>query len=209
MTIIQQLVKKKIIDKEKAVSLEYEIRSSGKKPEEVVLRAGLVSEDILFRLKSEFLKIPLKEVVSEEVPLKILELIPEDSAKYYQMIPLSEKNNVLDVGMVYPENLTAQEALKFWSRQGKFRYKVFLITPTTFNSLLKQYKTLRKEVGRALEELEVELEEGEEFSLKGPEVERIVEEAPITKVVAVMLRHAVEGKSSDIHIEPTREKIKS
>ncbi len=208
MTIVQQLVKKGILEKEKATSLEFEIKSSGKKDEEVILERGIVSESFLFSLKSENLKIPLKEVVASEIPLKILELIPEESARYYKMVPLSKKDNLLEVGMVFPEDLKAQEALKFLARQGKFSYQVFLITLTSFNSLLKQYRTLKKEVSRALEELEIELREEkiEMKPMKAAEFERLAEEAPIIKVVAVILRHAVEGGASDIHVEPTKEK---
>ncbi len=210
MNLIESLLKKGIIDKKKATSLEYEIKVSGKTEEEVVLEQGIASEDSLFVLKSESLKIPLKKVISEEVPLEILELIPEDSAKYYKMIPLAKKDKVLEIGMVNPEDLKAQEALKFLSRQGKFNYQVSLITLSTFNSLLKQYLNLRKEVKKALEELETELrtEEVARPILKKDEFERMAEEAPITKVVAVILRHAVDGKASDIHIEPTRKELK-
>jgi len=211
MTLVQYLVKKEIIDKKKAASLEYEAKVSGKKEEEVILEKGLVPEGFLFELKSENLKIPLKKVVPEEVPLKILELIPHESAKYYKMIPLAKKDNTLEVGMVYPENLQTQEALKFLSRQGKFNYKVFLITPTTFDNLFKQYRTLKKEVKRALEELELEIkteEDKKRFPTEKAEFERMAEEAPVTKVVAVILRHAVEGRASDIHIEPTRKELK-
>ncbi|GAI47825.1 unnamed protein product, partial [marine sediment metagenome] len=192
-TLVQQLVKKGILEKEKATSLEFEIKSSGKKDEEVILERGIVSESFLFSLKSENLKIPLKEVVASEIPLKILELIPEESARYYKMVPLSKKDNLLEVGMVFPEDLKAQEALKFLARQGKFSYQVFLITLTSFNSLLKQYRTLKREVSRALEELEIELREEkiEMKPMKVAEFERLAEEAPIIKVVAVILRHAV------------------
>jgi type IV pilus assembly protein PilB len=210
-TLIQQLVKKGIIDKEKAVSLEFEVSSSRKKEEELILEKGIVSESFLFSLKAENLKIPFKaDILPEDVSLKVLELIPEESAKYYQIIPLAKTGDILEIGMVYPEDLRAQEALKFLSRQGKFTSQVFLITPTTFNSLLKQYRTLRKEVNIALEELETEIKAGkiEGGVLKTEVLERLVEEAPITKVVAVILRHAVEGKASDIHIEPTSEKLR-
>jgi len=139
-----------------------------------------------------------------------LELVPQESAKYYKFLPLAKENKVLEIGMVYPEDLKAEEALKFLSRQGRFTYKTFLITLSTFNSLLKQYRTLRKEVKKALEELETELK-AEEFRktvLKPAEFEKIAEEAPITKVVAIMLRHAVEGKASDIHIEPSEKELR-
>jgi type IV pilus assembly protein PilB len=124
------------------------------------------------------------------------------------MIPLAKKDNLLEVGMVYPEDATAQEALKFLARQSKFSYQVSLITPSTFEKILKQYRTLSREVTRALGELEEELkvERVEKRPMKRAELERLVEEAPVTKIVAVMVKHAVEGRASDIHVEPLRDR---
>jgi len=206
--LIQQLLKRGILDKEKATSLEFEAKNSGKKEEEVILEKEIVNEKTLFGLKSENLNIPLKEVSVEDVPLKLLELIPEESARYYKMIPVARKDNLIEVGMVYPEDATAQEALKFLVRQGKFSYQVFLITPSTFEKILKQYRTLGREVTRALGELEEELkvEKGERKPMKLSELGRLVEEAPVTKIVAVMVRHAVDGRASDIHVEPLRDR---
>jgi type IV pilus assembly protein PilB len=213
MTLVQELVKRNILDKKKASSLEFEIKNSGKKEEEVILEKKLVSESTLFEVKSENLGIPLKEVLSEDVPFKVLELIPEESAKFYRMIPIGRTDDLIEIGMVYPENTKAQEALKFLTRQEGLSYKIFLITPTTFNNLLKQYRTLKKEVTKALEALEEEIkvekvERKAAKPLAATDFERLVEEAPISKVVAVMLRHAVEGGASDVHIEPTRDRLK-
>lgn len=207
MTLVQQLLKQGVLEKEKATALEFEIKEKGLPEEEVILERGICSEDFLFDLKSKNLKIPLKKVSAEEVPLEILESIPEETAKYYKMIPLSKKENVFDIGMVYPEDLKAQEALKFLARQGKFNYQVFLITIGNFNELLKQYRTLKREVEIALEELKTELRV-ERIPKTMAEFERLAEEAPITKIVAVILRHAVDGGASDIHIEPTRERLR-
>jgi type IV pilus assembly protein PilB len=209
--LIQQLVKKGLLDKDKAATLEFEVKNSGKKEEDLILEDKIVSESILFSLKADNLKIPfLEEISTEEIPLKVLETIPEESAKYYKMVPLARKENVIEVGMVYPEDLRAQEALKFLSRQGKFACQTFLITPSVFNNILKQYRTLRGEVKKALEELETELkvERDEKTSINPDEFEKLVEEAPISKVVAVILRNAVEGGASDIHIEPTKDKLR-
>jgi type IV pilus assembly protein PilB len=210
MPLIKQLIERGIIDKEKAVALEAEAQRSGKKTEEVLMEKGIVSEEVLFSIKSENLKIPLKSIAPDQAILKVLELVPEETAKYYQMIPLEKTEDFLEIGMVYPEDLKAQEALKFLARQEKFNPKIFLITPNDFKILLKQYRTLKKEVGMALDELEVELKE--EKVKAGPKTaedfQRMAEEAPITKIVAVILRHAVEGLASDIHIEPTRDKLR-
>jgi len=210
MTLTQTLVKKGILDKDKAASLELEIKNSGRREDELILEKGIANEKLLFNLKSENLNIPLREVSPEDIQLKILELIPEESSKYYKMIPLTKKDDILEVGMVYPEDSIAQEALKFLARQSGFSYNVYLITPTTFENILRQYRTLRGEVTKALEELEEELkvERIEAKPMKLAELERLVEEAPVTKIVAVMVRHAVEGKASDIHVEPLRDKTR-
>lgn len=208
MSLIEELIKKGILDKEKAASLEKEVKTSGKKEEELILEKNLVSEELLFSLKSENLKVPLKKVMAGEVPFETLELIPEETARYYKMIPLAKRGNILEVGMVYPEDLTSQEALQFLVREKNLESRVFLIFPTTFENLLRQYRALKKEVGKALEELETELK-AEKLARPTPaEIERLVEEAPISKAVAVILRYAIEGKASDIHIEPTRDKLR-
>jgi len=207
MSLIQQLLKKGVIDKTQATALEYESKTSETREEEVILKDHIITEDVLFGMKSETLRIPLKTISSEDVKLKVLETIHEESAKYYKMIPLDLQDHRLEIGMVYPEDLKAREALEFLARQSNFTYKVFLITLSNFNSLLKKYRNLKKEVTRALEELETELGE-EEIEMKADQVERVAEEAPISKVVAVILRHAVDGNASDIHIEPGRDKLR-
>jgi len=114
--------------------------------------------------------------------------------------------------MVNPDDLKAKEALRFITRQSGLETKIFIITPTGFKNVLKQYRTLRGEVKKALEELEEELEtEGKirPFQGRAEEIARqIVAEAPITKIVAVILRHAIEGRASDVHIEPIEDNVK-
>ena len=210
MNIIQILVQKNVIDSKKADALQEEVRSSGLKPEEVILKEKIVAEDFLFQLKSEALKMPLQEVAPKDIPLKVLELIPEDSAKYYRMIPFAKQEGTLDIGMVYPEDPQAAEALKFLARQGNFSSRVSLILPSTFESVLRQYRTLKEGGTQALQDLQEEIKKGwEDRAPSGlAELQRLVEEAPITKMVAVILRNAVEGKASDIHIEPTKDSLR-
>ena len=208
MSLLAKLVKKGLLEKEKAVLLEKEIEASGKKEEEVLLEKKAVSEESLFNLKSQDLGIPLKEVDPKKVPLEILGLIPPETIRHYKIIILAKKDNVLDVGMVYPEDLDAVEALKFLARRGKFDYKIYLITPTTFNKILKQHRSLTQEVGQALEKLKEDLKVKKGPAPTAAEIERLIEETPISKVVAVILRYSVEGKASDIHIEPEKEKLR-
>jgi type IV pilus assembly protein PilB len=211
MTLIEELKKRKIIDKKTATSLTQEVKDSQAREEEIILEKGIVSEDFLFNLKSEVLGIKLKKVSPQEIPAEILDLIPEDSAEYYRMIPIKKKDHTIEVGMVYPEDLKAQEALKFLARQQNFSYQVFLITLSNFKEIFRKYKSLRKEVKTALEDLERQLQvkKIEEISpATAEEITKRVIEAPISKMVAVILRHAVEGRASDIHIEPLKDKTR-
>lgn len=205
MSLIDDLVKSKKISKSKAVQLKKTIESSKKREEEVILNSKLVPEDFLFGLKAKNLKLPFKKVYPEDVSLKVLEVIPEDSAKYYNMIAIDRRGDVLEVGMVYPDNLKAKEALKFLTRQAGLSYEVSLIGLTNFDKLLKKYKNLKKEVSAALGELEVEKPKK---GVKKEEIKKMAEKAPISKIVSVMLRHAVDGGASDIHIEPITENLK-
>jgi len=210
MILTQALVKKGQISKEQAKEIEDGLKKSNKTEEEAILETGLVSESALFNLKSEVFRIELKEVPTEEIPLKVLEIIPEEAAKFYKIIPLGQNHSILEVGMVYPEDLKAQEALKFLIRQSNLVAKTYLISSTTFNSLLRQYRTLREEVKKALDELEVEMkrESVRVQNEKKSEFDKLVEDAPISKVVNVILRYAIEGNASDIHIEPMKKNLR-
>ena len=213
MSIIEELIKNKTIDKKQASSLEYEAKVSGKNIEELIMEKGIMLEKELFEMKGKSLGMPVKTELPEDISPEVLELLPQESVKYYSMVPLKRKGDTLEVGMVYPEDLKTREAIKFLSRQGKFNYEIFLITPTVFNELTKHYKTLKREVGQALEELETEINiEDTKINPTGPaqkeDFAKMAEEAPITRVVAVILKHAVEGKASDIHIEPTKKELR-
>lgn len=209
MDIIELLLQKNILSQAQAREVRDEVRKSARRAEEVILGERLLDEELLFSLKSEALHVPLKAPDPEEIPLSVLELIPEDSAKYYSMVPLSKVGNTVEIGMVYPEDLNGQEALKFLGRQGQFSSKAFLITFGTFGKLMKQYRSLKGEMREALQELEKEIgHEGENKEGKAVGLQRLVEDAPVTKMVAVILRTAVEGEASDIHIEPAKENVR-
>ncbi|MFW6282974.1 MAG: GspE/PulE family protein, partial [Minisyncoccales bacterium] len=211
MSLIKQIKEKGLIDDEEAKSLQDKIESSNLKEEEVILNEAVVPENFLFKLKSENLDIPLKEEMPDEIDQSILEVIPQETVNHYKMGPIKKEDGVLHVGMIYPEDYKAKEALKFLSRQKNFDYKVFLITFSSFEKIVDQYKTIGREIEKTLGKLEQEevpvAKEGKPKKDK-KEIQQMAEEAPISKMVGVILRHAVEGNASDIHIEPTKNKLR-
>ena len=139
----------------------------------------------------------------------VLILISEDVAKYYKMVPLSLSGNVLDVGLVNQDDVKAQEALNFLASRNGLVARVFKISESDWLVLMKQYTGLGEEVGEALEGLRKELEVEKE---KIPIIEALKiqkdQVAPVIRMVDTILRHGIESKASDIHIEPTLKKLR-
>jgi type IV pilus assembly protein PilB len=206
--IIEELVKRGILTKEKGEELKKEIETSEKKEEEIILERRILGEEELFSLKSEILNIPLQRIEFKEIPPEVLKEIPEETASFYKIIPISKKGNFLEVGMVYPEDLDAVEAIKFLARKKALELKIFLITLSDFKKAIEEYKAKREEIGKVLKELEKELKVERLERPTIAELGRIVEEAPVTKAVASILKYGIEGESSDIHIEPMVDKLR-
>ncbi|MBU3918581.1 GspE/PulE family protein [Patescibacteria group bacterium] len=210
MPLIDTLLKRGEIDKKIADEFKKKIESDEITEEELLIKEKVLPEEELFQMKSKELGIPLVKSLPKDISQEILEFIPRDSAEHYRMCPISKKDKKLIIAMVYPENLKAQEALNFLSRQKNFSYSVVLITISEFQEYLKQYQSLGREVRMALQELEQQLQAtpGEKISTSSLDIVKHKGEAPISKTVAVMLKHAVEGHASDIHVEPSREKTR-
>lgn len=174
--------------------------------EQALLKNNLVNTEELLKAKSSVLGVPYFDLTDVTIPSEILQLFPEDSVLHYKFVPIKKEGNQLMVGMVDPDDVEAKEALKFIAIEGQFTTKINVILDSGFSAAASQYRNLGKEVDRALEQLGEEMgEEGfkiDSGELSTEKVEQLAAEAPVTKMVAVILRHAVEGKASDIHIEP-------
>ncbi|MCH8987033.1 signal recognition particle-docking protein FtsY [Patescibacteria group bacterium] len=207
MNILQTLVQRNLLSSESTAKVQEEAKRTQKLVEEVLLKKKLVEEELLFTIKSEGLQIPLRSIEQKDIPLKVLELIPEDAASHYRMVPLAKRQGVIEVGMIAPEDVKAKEALNFLSRQGGFSFQVALLSVSQFAAVMRHYKNQKNEMSQALGELQEEFKD-EKGKSRAQNLTRLVEEAPVTKMVAVILRNAVEGKASDIHIEPTKDKLR-
>lgn len=154
---------------------------------------------------------PTRSLKDIQITSKVLGYIPQDSALHYQIIPIDVKDGVLEVGAVDPNDLEARDALNFISSRIGLPYKLFLITPEDFKSAINKYEGLSGEVTKALSELDTEVgaQDGEmaETEIENG-VAKIVEDAPVTKIVATILDHASNSRASDIHIEPSHNNVR-
>lgn len=167
------------------------------------------NEEIDVKKKAEALGLPLIDLTGKTIPNDVLREIPEESAIFYQIIPFAKDEKILKVGLVNPNDLQAQEALRFITLRSGLKPEIYLVSQIAFDESIKQYKNLKEEVGAALQQLKKEVaREKEETDKEKYEAKRVGVEAPISKIVAVMLKYAQDGRASDIHIEPFEKDLK-
>ena len=151
-----------------------------------------------------------------KIPYDVLKFIPEESAEHYKIAPLAITEGVLEVGMVDPDDIQAIDALNFIARATGMPFKIFGITQSDFDRVHEMYRGLSGEVERAVSDLESESDvskpsgEAAPLDLGDPSIvhpqsiniKNIQEDAPTIKIVSTILRYAIDGRASDVHIEP-------
>ena len=193
--------------------VEEKIEETGQSLEATLLELG-VSRDLVRSVFAEYYQVPAF-IIPEgfSIPEEILTYVPEESAIHYRLIPLKIEDEVLLVGVNDPENLQIREVLNFVSTKYDIAFKFVFMLDADIKKVHEFYSNLKGEVTDALTSLEGELnaeiaagvEEASPQDKKA--MEHIEEDAPVTKIVATILRYAVDGSASDIHVEPTEKKI--
>lgn len=211
--LMQSLVTNSVLTQEDA---DFVLKSSSESntPIETALRTVGVPDEEILKARAGGSGVPTRVVTDEPIPFNILDHIPEESAAHYSMVPLGVVDGVLEVGMTDPADIEAIDALNFITRRKGLPFKAFLISEADLKKVLAMYNSLGGEVGRALTELESELSVDEKNIQAAIDEQEssggtyIKEDAPVIKIVATILRYAVDGRASDVHIERTDKLIK-
>ena len=209
MELLDHLLEKGIITDSDISSIKEVVKRDDKTLEQAILERN-IEEITLLNEKSELYSVPAQDLEGDDIPFDTLKFIPQESAQHYRMVPLKISDGFLEVGMVEPDNIEAKDALSFITARGNISYKIFVILEKDFNSVLETYRGLSGQVKEALGEYETGLDlDIENISPKKSNTKNnkdndteIIEDAPVTKIVATILRYAVEGDGSDVHIEP-------
>ncbi len=175
---------------------------------DVLVSEGLITQEELIKLEAYILGIPFVNLEKENIPPKVLKIIPEPIARSHNIVAFRKSGNKLEVAMLDPEDLRTIEFIK---KTTNLRIVPRLTNPASIKSVLRQYqKTLEAEFGdiikkevtgiKSLKEEEKEVEEKEEL-------QKMAEELPIIKIVDTLLKHAILQRASDIHIEPTEKEV--
>lgn len=205
-TLVNELIQLKVISDVDAEGFKKIAESENKDFGRVLIEKNVISDKDLLTVESNLYKLPILELDKIELSKEALKEIAEDIVSFYKIAPFAKEGNTLMVGMVNPEDIGALEALKFIAEDKGYALEKYVLGYKDFDSIVRQYRTLTGEVGKALESLaeDLEVKDGPVVS-----IEEITAEAPVTKIVAVVIKHAVETRASDIHIEPFEDRVRT
>ena len=163
--------------------------------------------------------VSVRSIGDTKIAYEVLKYIPEESAAHYGFVPIGVAEGALEVGMMDPDDMGGIDALNFIARTSGMPFKIFKISREDFDRVLGMYRGLGGEVERAVSDLATETKhekgktserESSAIDLADPSIGRgsgegmskLQEDAPTIKIVSTILRYAVDGKASDVHIEP-------
>ena len=207
--LLQELTKKGLLSQEDSEKILRDARLSKKSPEDLLYERRFVDEIEVAKIKSQILGVPYKKFNLEEINDELLKIIPESTARTYKLFPLQKTKEMLVVGMLRPDDVKAQEALKFIAKQQRIDLGVYLIAPSDLEFIWRRYSPYQSEIQTAVKSLNLRAEEMAAQKIIGLEESvSVSEEAPIIKIVASTLKEATELKASDVHIEPQRSRLR-
>src|SRR5881296_2612677 len=201
-----------LLVKEKVISAE-QLQQASKVQKEANCRLGsalvklgfLTDEDVTNFLSRQY-GVPAINLSYFEIDPTVVKLIPFETAKRYQILPLSRVGASLTIAMVDPTNVFAMDDIKFMTG---FNIEPVVASESSIQEgIEKAYGSSNQDnletVMQSMSEMgenDVELQ-SEEQQIELAELEKAADEAPVVKLVNVVLGDAVKRGASDIHIEP-------
>lgn len=172
-------------------------KTQTKKEDEVDDQSTLIA-------RAKLLGVPILLDVPKEIPKSTLLIIPEDTAKKYEMVPFLKEEDTISVAMVDPQESEALNVLRFLAEKEHIKIEISLVAKKLFSQIMKHYAgtdIALKEAIFSLKNNSDDASEKNQAKKKDKDTE-VFQDAPIAKLVAVVVKHAMEGRASDIHIEP-------
>ncbi|OGY45016.1 MAG: hypothetical protein A3A24_03065 [Candidatus Buchananbacteria bacterium RIFCSPLOWO2_01_FULL_46_12] len=203
--LLKTLVSRNLLAEEKVKELQLKSQTAKKPPETIILEEKLVDENKLNTVKAELLNIPPANLKGLKIPRKVLGLIPREVAENYQMVAFKKDGEELQVGLLNPQNFKAIEAVEFLAQKANLKVRYFIISPGSFHEAFRGYSILGEEVEEALAGISTDIftDRGVIGQAEADKMEQVIKSAPVSKMVLVIIRHAIDGRASDVHIEPS------
>ncbi|MDO8516447.1 MAG: GspE/PulE family protein [bacterium] len=200
--LLAELKKRNLIDDTELAKLKRDALLSNK-PVEALLhdREEVIPDEIVAQVKSGLLKIPYYKLDIANYDNSLLGMISEETVRSYGVLPISKKNDLLVVGMVYPDDLKAQDALKFIARQSQLNLGVYVVSYGDWEKILQKYSPYKSQIAQAVKSLNLKSAEQKLVELENA-AGVSADDAPIIRIVADTLKEAIQANASDVHIEP-------
>ena len=193
-------------------ALDYQKKNGGRLGT-CLMKLGLISDDEITAVLSRQYGVPSINLKYYEVDPAVIKLIPQDTAVRYQIVPLSRVGSTLTIAMTDPTNVFAMDDIKFMTG---FNVEPVVASETAISEAIhKFYGEVEsvEELNKVMKDLT-----GDESARPGTGRRRTgdgprracrtaAEEAPIIKLVNLILTDAVKRGASDIHIEPYEKEV--
>jgi len=201
------LVKEKVITTEQLEQATKLQKESHTRLASALVKLGFLSDEDVTNFLSRQYGVPAINLSYFEIDPAVVKLIPFETAKRYQILPLSRVGASLTIAMVDPTNVFAMDDIKFMT--GFNIEPVVASESSILAGIDKAYGTSKEEelesvmqsMNDAGEGTDIEVQ-NEEQELELRELEKAADEAPIVKLVNLVLTDAVKRGASDIHMEP-------
>src|SRR5271170_2449980 len=192
-------------------ALEYQKKNGGRLGT-CLVKMGLVSDDDITAVLSRQYGVPSINLKFYEVDPAVIKLVPQETAIRYQIVPLSRVGSTLTIAMTDPTNVFAMDDIKFMTG---FNVEPVVASETAISEAIhKFYGDVEsvEELDKVMKDLagdEASLElSAEEQEMDLATLEKAAEEAPIIKLVNLILTDAVKRGASDIHVEPFERELR-
>lgn len=175
-----------------------EQKSSREKIGDILVRKGVITEQQLIETLEFVLGVPHVQLGKMTIDPEAVKLIPAQMARAHQVLPVSVKNGLLTLAMSDPLNYQAIDDVRLYTRLDVIPV---LASQKELDTAIRQYMALK--IDSRVERLISELGQEEKRQIR--QEERLVEvedDAPVIRMVNSLLTQAVQGRASDIHIEP-------
>jgi type IV pilus assembly protein PilB len=206
------LLSKNIITDEqlnKAVDLQ---KKEGGRISSNLVKLDILSEDALINFLSEQYHVASVSLSPEEVDTEVIKFIPYDVAHKYQIFPISKNGAVLTVAMIDPSNVFAIDDVKFMTG---YEVQPVVASETAIKeAIAHHYEQSSEELQNVVDSLAEFKDEGLDFIQEADddidlgELQNAMEEAPVVKLVNLILSEAITRGASDIHLEPYEKSLR-
>ncbi|MCP4899194.1 MAG: type IV-A pilus assembly ATPase PilB [bacterium] len=200
------LIKARLINQEQLDKALEEQKQLGGRVGEHLVRLAFVSEEDILDCLSQQYGVPSINLRHFDIDETIIRLIPADVARKYQFIPVSKTGATLTVAMSDPTNVFAMDDITFITG---YRVEPVVASEEALREAIDRYygTSHSMELKKVMEDLatveEASLEVlEEEEDLDVADLEAGAGEAPVVRLVNLILTDAIKRGASDIHIEP-------